>query len=372
MFPDIHEKFSFSFAVNEIKSKSLADVRRALEKTASRVNLDFEDYLALASPSADGFLEEMAVYSKKITEDRFGKTMQFFMPLYLSNECRSSCLYCGFSFENKIPRITLTFEEIEKEAKLIYEKGIRHILILTGEDYSKTPVSFLSDCIQILRKYFSSISIEVYPLETEDYSRLISSGADGLTLYQETYDRDVYSKVHIRGVKKNMNYRLSGPDRGGVAGFRRIGIGALLGLSDPLGEMFFLGLHAEYLTKNYWRSLIQISLPRMKPTKSEFQINRIVSDREFLRFIFAIRLFLKDSPIALSTREKAEFRDKLFGLGVTTISAGSKTEPGGYSGIDSLEQFSVEDKREFEEVIQKIQAMGIDPILKDFDRAILN
>ncbi|MBE7411684.1 MAG: 2-iminoacetate synthase ThiH [Leptospiraceae bacterium] len=371
MFTDIHEKISFSDAINKAQSKTKSDTIDSLEKVSRKMKLNFEDYLSLVSPSADDFLEDMAYYSKKITEDRFGKTIQFFMPLYLSNECRSSCMYCGFSYENKIPRVTLSLEEIEREAKLIYNKGIRHVLILTGEDYSKTPVSFLFESILILKKYFSSISLEVYPLKIEEYSKLISVGADGLTLYQETYDKEVYAKVHKRGVKKDMGYRLSGPDRGGIAGFRRIGIGALLGLSDPLGEMFFLGLHAEYLIKTYWRSLVQVSFPRMRPTKSEFQINRIVSDREFLRFIFAIRLFQNDSPIALSTRERAELRDKLFGLGITTISAGSKTEPGGYSGSDALEQFSIEDKREMEEVVEKIRLLGIDPVLKDFDRAIL-
>ncbi|MBK8393898.1 MAG: 2-iminoacetate synthase ThiH [Leptospiraceae bacterium] len=368
------EKFKlhdFSKSIDIVNAKSKKDVEITLTRLIHSEKLDFSDFISLISPSADFYLEEMASFSKEITEERFGKTILMYMPMYLSNECRSSCLYCGFSFENKIRRKTLSFEEIRLEAEIISQKGIRHILILTGEDYSKTPISYLISSVKILKEYFHSVSIEVYPMDTEDYAQLIDAGVDGLALYQETYDSETYKKYHLRGVKKDMNYRLNGPDRGGIAGFRKIGIGALLGLSNPIGEMYFLGLHATYLLKEYWRTSLQVSLPRMRPTVSDFHQVIPVSDREFLRFIFAIRLYFKDAGIVLSTRENEKLRNNLLGLGITSMSAESKTEPGGYSGSGALEQFETEDKRNVQDVMRYIREKGYDPVLKDFDSSIV-
>lgn len=371
VFLDFFSKYDFSSSVNEVKSKNKQDVEFAISRSVDGERLDFQDYLALISPAADIYIEEMALLSKQITEERFGKTIQLYMPMYLSNECRSSCLYCGFSFENKIPRKTLNKEEIKRECEILSNKGIEHILILTGEDYSKTPLSYLVESVKILKEYFSSVSIEIYPMDTSDYLQLIEAGVDGLALYQETYDKETYKKYHVRGVKKDMQYRLNGPDRGGLAEFRKIGIGALLGLSDPLGEMFFLGLHASHLLKAYWKTSLQISLPRMRPAKGDFNNVVNVTDREFVRFIFALRIFYKDIGIVLSTRENKKLRNSLIGLGITTMSAESKTEPGGYSDSGELEQFETEDKRSLIEVIRFIKEAGYDPVLKDFDRAII-
>lgn len=371
VFLDFFSKYDFSSSVNEVKSKNKQDVEFAISRSVDGERLDFQDYLALISPAADIYIEEMALLSKQITEERFGKTIQLYMPMYLSNECRSSCLYCGFSFENKIPRKTLNKEEIKRECEILSNKGIEHILILTGEDYSKTPLSYLVESVKILKEYFSSVSIEIYPMDTSDYLQLIEAGVDGLALYQETYDKETYKKYHVRGVKKDMQYRLNGPDRGGLAEFRKIGIGALLGLSDPLGEMFFLGLHASHLLKEYWKTSLQISLPRMRPAKGDFNNVVNVTDREFVRFIFALRIFYKDIGIVLSTRENKKLRNSLIGLGITTMSAESKTEPGGYSDSGELEQFETEDKRSLIEVIRFIKEAGYDPVLKDFDRAII-
>jgi 2-iminoacetate synthase len=370
-FLNIFHSIEFQNAIDEIHSKEKRDVEIALHNSYLK-RLEWGDYLALISPQADLYLEEMANISKEITLERFGKTIQIYVPLYLSNECRSSCLYCGFSFENKIKRITLTEPQIRKEAEILSKKGYRHILILTGEDYSKTPIEYIMKSVEVLREYFSSISIEIYPLDTEDYKKIIASGSDGLALYQETYDKEIYKMYHIRGVKKNMEYRLDAPDRGGTAGFRRIGIGALLGLSNPLGEMYYLGLHASHLLKNFWKSQIQISLPRMRPAEGDFSDITPVTDREFVRFITAIRIYFRDVGIILSTRESPRFRDNLVGLGVTQMSAGSKTEPGGYQGVKALEQFQTEDKRTLEEIQEMIRKKGFDPVLKDYDRAILN
>lgn len=371
VFLETFNQYNFKQCVNEIQSKTKVDVETALHKSIVKKKLSFEDYLSIISPNADLYLEELATLSKEITKERFGKTIQIYMPMYLSNECRSSCLYCGFSFENKIKRKTLTQDEIKKEAEILSSKGIEHILILTGEDYSKTSLNYLIESVQILNQYFSSISIEVYPMDTDDYSQLIKAGVDGLTLYQETYDRETYVKYHLRGIKKNMDYRLNGPDRGGQAGFRKIGIGALLGLSAPLGEMYFLGLHLEHLFKKYWKTSIQVSLPRMRPAEGDFHSIVPVSDREFLRYIFGLRIFFADLGIVLSTREKMKLRDNLIGLGITTMSAESKTEPGGYSGSGALEQFETEDKRSLHEIMNIIRSKGFDPVFKDFDRALI-
>ncbi|MCE9499983.1 MAG: 2-iminoacetate synthase ThiH [Leptospira sp.] len=370
MFPELFHAHNFSNAIEKVKAKSLADVEGALHRAFSGNPTDFNDYLAFVSPSAAKYLETMASIAQSITMQRFGKTMQLFMPLYLSNECRSSCLYCGFSFENKIPRKTLKFEELRIEAELISQKGINHILILTGEDYSHTPVEYISDCIQILKEYFSSVAIEVYPLEVAEYEKLINAGADGLVLYQETYDPVAYKKFHIRGVKKDMEYRLSGPDRGGLAGFRKIGLGALLGLSNALGEMYFIGLHAQYMFRKYWRSSIQISLPRMRPAQGDFHSIIPVPDPEFVQYILALRIFLPDAGIVLSTRENPDLRDNLAGIAITTMSAGSRTEPGGYQDSGALEQFATEDKRDVSEIMKMLSDKGIDPVLKDFDRVL--
>lgn len=369
-FLEIFQNLKFSEEVSRVQQKARQDVEKAISNALYK-RMSFEDYLALISPSADLYLEDLAQLSSQITTERFGKTILLYMPLYLSNECRSSCLYCGFSFENKIPRKTLTEIELRKEADIIHAKGIEHVLLLTGEDYSKTPLKKIIDSVKILKEYFSSVSIEVYPMDEEEYEQIILAGGDGLTLYQETYDPEAYTKYHIRGVKKNMNYRLDGPDRGGRAGFRKIGIGALLGLSNPLGEMNFLGRHVQYLIKTYWRSHILVSLPRLRPAEGNFEYNYKVSVREFLRFIFALRIYFRDIGIVLSTREKAKVRDNLIGLGITQMSAESKTEPGGYQGLETLEQFETEDKRTVAQIIQVIQQKGFDPVLKDFDRAII-
>jgi 2-iminoacetate synthase len=369
-FSEVYKQYDFQELTQHVSQKTKLDVELALKKALAK-KTSLEDYFALISPSADEYLEEMARLSASITLERFGKVIQLYMPLYISNECRSSCLYCGFSFENKIPRKTLTEEELRKEAEVLFQKGIQHVLILTGEDYSKTPVSKIASSVKILKEYFVSVSIEVYPMEVSDYQKIIENGGDGLTLYQETYEPFTYKAYHIRGVKKDMWYRLDGPDRGGQAGFRKIGIGALLGLANPLGELAYLGLHVQHLLKNYWKSFIQVSLPRLRPAKGEFQKIISVRDREFLRFLFALRIHFRDLGLVLSTREPAKLRDHLIGLGITQMSAESKTEPGGYQGMDTLEQFETEDKRSLKEIISLIQKKGFDPVIKDFDRCLV-
>lgn len=371
MYTELFDSIPFSEAVTRVLSKTKTDVEFALDRSASGRAVGFEDYLALVSPAADSYLEEMANLSRSWTRKRFGNTVSLFMPMYLSNECRSSCVYCGFSFENKIPRRTLNEPEIRKEAGILRGKGIRHLLFLTGEEYSKTNLEYIKNAVRILREFFDSVSMEIYPLDTEGYADLVSEGVEGLVVYQETYDPDAYSSYHLRGMKKNMRYRLEAPDRGGSAGFRKIGLGALLGLANPYGEMFKLGEHASYISKKYWRSTVQISLPRMRPAEGDFHETLPVSDREFVRFLFALRLFLPDSGIVQSTRESSKMRDHLAGMVVTQLSVESRTDPGGYSGGTELKQFEIEDVRRIPEIFAMLREKGLDPVFKDFDRGFL-
>ncbi|AYV54880.1 2-iminoacetate synthase ThiH [Leptospira kmetyi] len=371
MYSEIFEGVSFQDAVRIVHSKTKNEVETALHKSASGLPLAFEDYVSLISPSASSYLERMAHLSKEIKKERFGNTIQLYMPLYLSNECRSSCLYCGFSYENKIPRKTLNEEEIRREASVLKEKGIRHLVVLTGEDYSKTNLEYIGNAVRILRESFDSVAIEIYPLDVEPYQTMIESGTSALVVYQETYDPEVYAENHYRGIKKNMRYRLDAPDRGGRAGFRTIGLGALLGLSDPLGELYKLGEHAKYLMKEYWRTSFQISLPRMRPAAGDFQKIVPVSDKEFVQYLFALRISFPDVGLVLSTRESKTLRNNLATLGITHMSVESKTEPGGYSDSGALKQFEIEDNRPIPELVSVLKNLGLDPVFKDFDRALL-
>ena len=330
-------------------------------------SLSEADLPCMFSPAADEFLEEMAARSVEITRARFGNTIQMYSPLYISNECTNSCLYCGFNHRNKILRKTLNMDEIEAEAGAIYRRGFRHILVLTGEHPGKVPVTMLAGALKRIHRKFSSVSIEVYPMDTDDYRLMTESGVDGLTVYQETYNRDMYSQVHPAGKKRDFNYRLETPDRGGIAGIRKIGVGALLGLTDWRVEGFFTALHAFYLSKKYWRSQVSVSFPRMRQASGGFQPKVDVTDRDLTHLICAMRIILPDAGLALSTREPAELRDNLFPLGITMMSAGSHTEPGGYTGMKVAdEQFRISDGRSPDEMARVIKDRGFDPVWKDW------
>jgi len=362
---------AFHYTANRIgrnissKSSSYGEegVFQALEKKPG--DLEFQDFAALLSPSAEPYLEELAQAARSITLQRFGSTMKLYAPLYLSNECKSSCTYCGFSFENKIHRRTLSINEALAEADILYQQGIRHILLLTGEDYRQTPVEYIGEIAQQLSEKFPSIGIEVYPLKTEDYQRLRTRGVDSLAVYQETYDPEVYRQVHLRGVKKSMKFRMDCPDRAGRAGLRRIAIGALLGLSDPPTDVFFAALHAKHLMKSFWKTEISISLPRLRPAAG-FDPVSLIPDRMYVQFLCALRLFLPDVGLTLSTRESTHLRNNLANICITNMSAGSRTEPGGYSGTEATAQFQIEDTRSISEVVEFLKSSGKEPVFIDW------
>lgn len=325
------------------------------------------EYLALLSEAAGRHMEEMAVKARQLTLQHFGKTILLYTPLYLGNYCVNRCIYCGFNFGNHILRKKLSLDEVEQEAKVIADTGLKHILILTGESRKHTPVSYMRDCVEILKNYFSSISIEVYPLETEEYAELVAAGVDGVTLYQEVYNHEIYDEIHLAGPKKNYRYRLDAPERACRANMRTVNVGALLGLDDWRREAFFTGLHADYLQNKYPDTEVSISLPRMRPHTGEFQPICNVVDRNLVQIMLATRLFMPRAGIAVSTRERAEFRNNLIGLGVTKMSAGSSTEVGGHASKDKSEgQFDISDVRNVEEMSCVISSKGYQPVFKDW------
>jgi len=355
-------------------------MRRAMvEATPTQVaHLLTQEHIAdrdlplLFAPAADALLEDMARRSAFITAHRFGRIVNLYAPLYLSNACVNNCVYCGFAQRNDIKRTTLTVAEALAEAQLLHDEGFRHILLVAGEDPRAFTVDDLLAVVHELTGAFASIAIEVFPLEVDDYRRLERAGVDGLTLYQETYDRTVYAQCHC-GPKADFAKRLAAIEAGGEAGFRSLGIGALLGLHDWREEAALCALHGRYLARRFWKSRVAFSLPRLRPAEGGFAPPHPVDDRAMTHILVAFRLTLHDAELVVSTRESAALRDALIPLGVTRMSAGSRTNPGGYRDPERAGgQFDVHDARGPHEVAAAIEKAGREPVWKDFDAAFLN
>ncbi len=361
-------QYNWNDLKDQIYAKTKSDVERALSKEI----LSEQDFMALVSPAAEKYLEPMAVRSQHFTRKRFGKTIQFYIPLYLTNSCSNHCIYCGFNHSNDIKRIILTDEQIMEEVKAIKEIGdFQHILLVTGENPRDAGVDYIANAIRLVKPYFASVSIEVQPLKEDEYETLIAEGLNAVYCYQETYHKDNYKIYHPKGMKSKFEWRLDTFERLGRAGIRKIGIGALLGLEDWRTEALMLALHLRYLQKQYWRTKYSISFPRIRPHEGGFQPNIVVSDKNLAQLIFAFRLFDHDIEIALSTRESADFRDNMAQLGVTSLSAGSKTDPGGYAVYkDELEQFAINDARTPEEILGVVKLQGYEVVWKDWDMAL--
>ena len=357
------------------------DVERAVDSKS------LEGFAALISPTAD--LEQLAKLAQATTVRHFGRVIRLYAPLYLSNECINICRYCGFSRDNPILRVTLTPDQVAAEARYLHNEGFRHILLVAGEHPHFVSNNFLSECVTKLRPEWPSISLEVGPLEAEEYRPIVSAGAEGLVIYQETYNREVYATMHESGPKTNFDWRLETPERAYLAGFRRLGIGALLGLSDWRSEAIAVASHIQYLLKHCWKAQLTVSVPRIRPAAGEFHPLTQVSDRELVQFVCAMRISFPEIGIALSTRETSKLRDGLIPLGITMISAGSHTEPGGYTGqgksdlhltkggrrIESAGehatvQFEIADNRSPAQVAARLDAMGYEPVWKDWDMAL--
>ncbi|MEY2536486.1 MAG: 2-iminoacetate synthase [Verrucomicrobiota bacterium] len=373
------ELMSFVSTLDSLALKKSALLRR------------FEQLLA---PKTDAELESMAQTAHAITLRNFGRTMRLFAPLYLSNECINNCRYCGFSRDNPILRVTLTVEEVVLEAQHLVEAGFRQVLLVAGEHPKFVSRDYLVQCIRALVPDFSSIAIEMAPMKTEDYEPLVEAGAEGLVVYQETYDRAIYHELHTSGPKRDFNWRLDCAERGYNAGFRRLGIGALFGLAPWRADATALAAHLEYLFRHCWQAQISVSLPRLRPAAGEYQPLFSVTDRELAQLVCALRITFPEVGIVLSTRERAVLRDALVSLGVTMMSAGSHTEPGGYTrrgtqnlhrtvrgriiapefqnGEDELAtgQFEISDERSPAEIAAVLRSRGLEPVWKDWDQAL--
>ena len=349
-----------------ILDKTCNDVEVALGKEKGR--LDLEDFKALISPAALPFLEAMAQRSHQRTVERFGRVQQLYAPMYLSNVCSNICTYCGFSATNRIPRKILSESEILEEYRAIKDMGFDHILLVTGEANQRVGVPYLQRAFQLAREFFSSISMEVQPLDQDDYAALLPYGLNTVLVYQETYHRSAYADYHLKGMKRDFDYRLETPDRLGRVGVKKIGLGALYGLEDWRTDTFFVALHLNYMERKYWKSRYSISFPRIRPHEGDFHPRSIMTDRDLVQVICAYRLLNQELELSLSTRERETFRDHAIRLGITTMSAGSKTNPGGYR-VDpqTLEQFEISDERSPEVIAAMLRQNGYEPVWKDWD-----
>lgn len=347
-----------------IATRTNEDVQRALRAEVLSLN----DLAALVSPRADEHLAVMAAKSQTITRQRFGRVVQIYAPLYVSNYCTNRCLYCGFSAEHPIRRRRLTLEEVEKEADTLKNRGVNHLLLVSGEAPKMMGVEYIEQVAERLKDRFASLSIEIQPLTEAEYARVFAAGITSVAVYQETYNPELYQQLHLSGNKADYTYRLATPERAAAAGMREVGIGTLLGLGDWRTEGLVLGLHLSWLRKRFWRTGFTVSFPRIRPAEGGFRALAPVSERDLSQLIFALRIFDHDVGLLLSTREEARYRNGMVGLGPTRYSAGSCTSPGGYAeGEDSDEQFTVDDIRSVAEVCAAIQGQGYDPVRKDWD-----
>lgn len=363
-FKDEFDLHNWDVTLESILSKTEQDVLSALGSSKRTL----EDFKALISPAAKPYLEQMAQESRVLTKKRFGNTIQLYSPMYLSNECQNICTYCGFSMTNKIPRRTLTDDEILKEVAYIKSKGYDHILLVTGEANKTVGVDYIKKAIKLIKNQFANISIEVQPLDQNEYEELIAEGLYAVLVYQETYHRDEYKKHHPKGKKSNFDYRLETPDRLGRAGIHKIGLGALFGLEDWRADSFFTALHLKYLQKNYWKTKYSISFPRLRPHTGGLDPKVEMTDADLVQLICAFRLLDEDLELSVSTRESETFRKHIVNMGATTISAESKTNPGGYVvEPETLEQFSISDDRPTEQVVEMVKGQGLEVVWKDWE-----
>lgn len=350
-----------------IYNKTAIDVEKALNSPQPTL----EDFKALISPAAEPYLEQMAQKSHQLTLERFGKTIQLYAPLYLSNECQNICTYCGFSLDVKIPRKTLTDEEILAEVKVLKSYGYDHVLLVTGEANKTVGVDYIKNAIKLIKPYFSHISIEVQPLHQNEYEILIDEGLNTVLVYQETYNRENYKKHHPKGKKSNYDFRVETHDRLGKAGIYKMGVGILIGLEDWRTDSFFAATHLNYLEKTYWKTKYSISFPRLRPCAGGVELKSVMTDKQLVQLICAYRIFNQEVELSMSTRESETFRDNIIKLGITSISADSKTDPGGYANPkQNLEQFEIHDKRTTSQFVQSIINQGYEPVFKGWDNIL--
>lgn len=378
-FSEVFRELDFSPLLDHARTATANDVERILSQGRAK---SLADFATLLSPAAESFLEPMCQLSQGLTLKHFGKTMRMFAPLYLSNECVNVCRYCGFSRHNDIPRITLSLGEVEREARLLSEQGFRSILLVAGEHPKYVSNGYVEAVIKALSNYFPSIALELGPLEADGYQPLVAAGCEALIVYQETYHESTYRSLHTAGPKKHFHWRMDTAERAYDAGFRRLGIGALFGLNDWRCEALSLAAHTQHLRRTCWKAQVNLSLPRMRPAAGEFEQVEFLRDHHFVQLIAALRIFEPHAGVTLSTREPPALRDGLIPIGITAMSAGSSTEPGGYSSFDETsftpaseqpgEQFHIADERPPAAVAAVLEQKGYEPVWKDFDQSLIS
>ncbi|MDR1085186.1 MAG: 2-iminoacetate synthase ThiH [Deltaproteobacteria bacterium] len=357
---DINKALAFDFS-----SVTTQKARRVLE----RESLTVEDLAALLSPAAENYLEPMAQRAMDLTKRFFGRNINLFTPLYLSNYCLNLCAYCGFSFSNKIRRGRLNFLEIEKELLAVKETGLKDILLLTGDNRAKSGPAYIAEAVKLAAGLFPSVGLEVYPLKTEEYAQVKKAGADYVCVYQETYDPDLYGRVHLKGPKRDYLFRLESQSRALSAGIRGASLGALLGLGDFRRDVLAMGVHGLYLSRKFPASDLAYSVPRLRPVIGTRETFNEISEKNLFQIILALRIFSPSFGLTLSTREQPSFRDRLMGIGVNRLSAGVSTSVGGYAGEDHGDnQFLKSDSRDVGEVCRAVITRGFQPVFTDYAR----
>ncbi|MCM1377043.1 MAG: 2-iminoacetate synthase ThiH [Clostridium sp.] len=369
-YADIIGQYDWDADISLVQNATDDDVRRVLAKARRNAKqLTPEDFAVLISEAAKPHIEEMAQLANLFTSERFGKTISMYIPMYVGNYCTNKCVYCGFNHDNPFERTILSLEQVEQECKAIKKLSpFENLLIVAGEYPALCGVDYLEKVIGVCRPYFHNITIEVQPMKARDYYRLTRAGLNGVVCFQETYHKESYKKYHPQGMKSIFEWRLNGYDRMGDAGVHKIGMGALLGLEDWRGDVMMLARHLRYLQRKYWKCRFSVNFPRMRPSESGFQPKSIIDDKHMAQLTIAFRIFDHDADISYSTRESSFFRDNMIPLGVTSMSAGSRTDPGGYaSEPDALEQFEICDNRTPAEVEKAIRNRGYQPVWKDWD-----
>ncbi|WP_429101086.1 2-iminoacetate synthase ThiH [Aeromonas rivipollensis] len=365
-FADRWRELDWDHVGMSIRAKTARDVELALANP--RRGLD--DFMALISPAAEPFLPQMAELAERLTRQRFGNTVGFYVPLYLSNLCANDCSYCGFSMSNRLKRKTLNAEEIERECLALKARGFDSVLLVTGEHETKVGMDYFREQLPRIRRHFSTLAMEVQPLSQAEYAELKTLGLDAVMVYQETYHAPAYARHHLRGNKQDIAWRLATPDRLGRAGIDKIGLGALIGLSpDWRADSYFVAEHLSWLERHHWQSRYSLSFPRLRPCTGGLEPEVCMSDRQLVQLICAWRLFSPTLDLSLSTRESPAFRNGALRLGITQMSAESRTQPGGYAEGDKeeLEQFAIHDDRSLGEVAAAVRQAGLQPVFKDWE-----
>ena len=325
------------------------------------------NFAALLSPAAAALLEEMALAAQKETRAHFGNSIYLFTPLYLSNYCENHCVYCGFKKNNHIHRARLDAEATNRELEAIAASGLQEILLLTGESPHATDVEYINNACKIAKKYFRLVGLEVYPMDSADYKILHESGADFVTVFQETYDTALYGELHPAGRKRIFPYRFYAQERAILGGMRGVGLAALLGLGDFRRDAFATGMHGWLLQRKYPHAEIAFSIPRLRPTNGQTEMPCAVTERDLLQIIAAYRLFLPFANITISSREGVRFRDNVVKIAATKISAGVDVGIGGHTGEAVCDdQFEISDGRSVTEIRDMLGRENLQPVMSEY------